>query len=49
MEPNPKKNLFLCSRNLQINLFLQKEKNLTFQQNFTYLRKKGTFSLNLST
>ena len=49
MEPNPKKNLFLCSRNLQINLFLQKEKNLTFQQNFTYLRKKFQIKLTRKT
>ena len=49
MEPNPKKNLFLCSKNLQINLFLQKEKNLTFQQNFTYLRKKLQIKLTRKT
>lgn len=49
MEQNSKKNLFLCSRNLQINAFLQKEKNLTFQQNFTCLRKKLQLKLTRKT
>jgi hypothetical protein len=49
MEQNSKKNLFLCSRNLQINVFLQKEKNLTFQQNFTCLRKKLQIKLTRKT
>jgi hypothetical protein len=49
MEQNSKKNLFLCSRNLQINVFLQKEKNLTFQQNFTCLRKKLQLKLTRKT
>jgi hypothetical protein len=49
MEKNSKKNLFLCSRNLQINVFLQKEKNLTFQQNFTCLRKKLQLKLTRKT
>jgi hypothetical protein len=49
MEQNSKKNLFLCSRNLQINAFLQKEKNLTFQQNFTCLRKKLQLKLSRKT
>ena len=49
MEPNSKKNLFLCSRNLQINVFLQPEKNLTFQQNFTCLRKKLQIKLTRKT
>ena len=48
-EPNSKKNLFLCSKNLQINLFLQEEKNLTFQQNFTCLRKKLQIKLTRKT
>ena len=49
METNSKKNLFLCSRNLQINELLQEEKNLTFQQNFTYLRKKLQIKLTRKT
>lgn len=49
MEINSKKNLFLCSRNLQINELLQEEKNLTFQQNFTYLRKKLQIKLTRKT
>ena len=49
MEKISKKNLFLCSRNLQINVFLQKEKNFTFQQNFTCLRKKLQLKLTRKT
>lgn len=49
MEQNLKKNLFLCTRNVQINLLLQAEKNLTFQQNFTHLRKKLQIKLTRKT
>ena len=49
MEQNSKKNLFLCSKNLEINAFLQEEKNLTFQQNFTCLRKKLQIKLTRKT
>ena len=49
MDKNSKKNVFLCTKNLEINTFLYGEKNLTFQQNFTCLRKKLQIKLTRKT